>query len=80
MPLITPTLWFDHNLQEAAEFYVSVFPNSHVEGFSGTTDAGPGEPGAILSGSFVLDGTRFIGNNVQMGYTRANVFEAVTPR
>jgi predicted 3-demethylubiquinone-9 3-methyltransferase (glyoxalase superfamily) len=25
MPLITPTLWFDHNLQDAAEFYVSVF-------------------------------------------------------
>jgi predicted 3-demethylubiquinone-9 3-methyltransferase (glyoxalase superfamily) len=26
MPSITPTLWFDNNLEEAAEFYTSVFP------------------------------------------------------
>ncbi len=62
MPSITPTLWFDNNLQDAARFYTSVFPNSHIEGFDGTTEAGPGEPGAV-SGSFVLDGTRFIGIN-----------------
>jgi predicted 3-demethylubiquinone-9 3-methyltransferase (glyoxalase superfamily) len=27
---ITPFLWFDNNGQEAAEFYVSVFPNSRI--------------------------------------------------
>jgi len=63
MPSITPSLWFDHDLQDAAHFYTSVFPNSHIEGFNRTTDAGPGEPGTVLSGSFVLDGTRFIGIN-----------------
>ncbi|QLL06420.1 VOC family protein [Mycobacterium vicinigordonae] len=63
MPAITPSLWFDQNLEEAAEFYVSVFPNSHIESFSRTTEAGPGEPGSVLYGSFVLDGTRFIGLN-----------------
>ena len=63
MPSITPSLWFDHNLEEAAEFYASVFPNSRIEGFNRTTDAGPGLPGTVLSGSFVLDGTRFIGIN-----------------
>jgi predicted 3-demethylubiquinone-9 3-methyltransferase (glyoxalase superfamily) len=62
-PSITPSLWFDHNLEEAATFYTSVFPNSHIESFN-RTDAGPGEPSSILSGSFVLDGTQFIGNNV----------------
>ena len=41
-----------------------MFPNSRIEGFNRTTDAGPGEPGTVLSGSFVLDGTRFIGINV----------------
>jgi predicted 3-demethylubiquinone-9 3-methyltransferase (glyoxalase superfamily) len=63
MPSITPSLWFDHDLEEAATFYTSVFPNSHIEGFNRCTDAGPGEPGSVLSGSFVLDGTRFIGIN-----------------
>lgn len=27
MPRITPNLWFDTKAKEAAEFYVSVFPN-----------------------------------------------------
>lgn len=27
---ITPNLWFDHNAQEAVDFYVSVFPNSKI--------------------------------------------------
>jgi len=61
MPSITPSLWFDHNLEEAATFYTSVFPNSHIEDLNRSTDAGPGDPGSVLSGSFVLDGTRFIG-------------------
>jgi predicted 3-demethylubiquinone-9 3-methyltransferase (glyoxalase superfamily) len=63
MPAITPSLWFDNDLEDAAEFYTSVFPNSRIEGFNRTTEAGPGEPGTVLSGSFVLDGTRFIGIN-----------------
>lgn len=28
---ITPNLWFDGNAKEAAEFYVSVFPNSKIQ-------------------------------------------------
>ena len=63
MPSITPTLWFDNNLEEAATFYASIFPNSSLDGLNRTTDAGPGEPGSVLSGSFVLDGQRFIGIN-----------------
>ena len=30
MPRITPNLWFDQQGQEAAEFYVSVFPSSRI--------------------------------------------------
>ncbi len=63
MPAITPSLWFDSNLEEAAEFYTSVFPNSRIEGFNRYTDAGHGEPGRVVSGTFVLDGVRFIGIN-----------------
>ena len=63
MPSITPSLWFDHNLEEAVAFYTSIFPNSHIENLNRSTDAGPGEPGSVLSGTFVLDGNRFIGIN-----------------
>ncbi|MFY9918557.1 MAG: VOC family protein [Mycobacterium sp.] len=63
MPVITPSLWFDNNLEEAVEFYTSIFPNSSIEEISRYTDAGPGTPGDVVSGTFVLDGTRFIGIN-----------------
>jgi predicted 3-demethylubiquinone-9 3-methyltransferase (glyoxalase superfamily) len=63
MPSITPSLWFDNNLVEAAEFYTSVFPNSKIESIEYYTEAGPGKPGDVLSGTFVLDGARFFAIN-----------------
>ncbi|HEY7052456.1 MAG TPA: VOC family protein [Mycobacterium sp.] len=63
MPSITPCLWFDDNLEEAAEFYTSVFPNSKIESLSRYTEAGPGTPGDVAFGSFILDGARFMGIN-----------------
>jgi predicted 3-demethylubiquinone-9 3-methyltransferase (glyoxalase superfamily) len=63
MPKITPSLWFDDNLEEAAQFYTSIFPNSSIEGVQRYTDAGPGTPGDVVAGTFVLDGHRFIGIN-----------------
>jgi predicted 3-demethylubiquinone-9 3-methyltransferase (glyoxalase superfamily) len=51
-------------LEEAARFYTSVFPNSRIAEFNRATDAGPGEPDSVLSGTFVLDGNRFIGITV----------------
>jgi predicted 3-demethylubiquinone-9 3-methyltransferase (glyoxalase superfamily) len=71
MPSITPSLWFDYDLEEAATFYTSVFPKSHIESFNRSTDAGPGEPGSVLSGSFVLEGARFIGINGGPHFARA---------
>ena len=63
MPTITPSLWFNGDLEEAAQFYTAVFPNSSIEQFNRYTDAGPGTPGELVSGTFVLDGTRFVGIN-----------------
>ena len=34
MPSITPNLWFQTEAKEAAEFYVSVFPNSEITSVS----------------------------------------------
>ena len=71
MPAITPLLWFNNDLEEAAEFYTSIFLSSSIEQMNRYTDAGPGTPGDVVSGTFVLDGTRFIGINVQVGYTNS---------
>jgi predicted 3-demethylubiquinone-9 3-methyltransferase (glyoxalase superfamily) len=77
MPSITPSLWFDNNLEEAAAFYTAVFPNSSIEGFERYTEAGPGTPGEVVSGTFVLDGQRFIGINggPQFSFSEAVSFE-----
>jgi predicted 3-demethylubiquinone-9 3-methyltransferase (glyoxalase superfamily) len=58
MPQITPNLWFDNNGLEAAEFYVSVFPNSKITDVTHYTEAGPGKVGDVLTVDFVLDGQR----------------------
>ena len=44
MPRITPNLWFDTEGEEAAEFYVSVFPNSKITTSPITTTPAPGRP------------------------------------
>jgi predicted 3-demethylubiquinone-9 3-methyltransferase (glyoxalase superfamily) len=77
MPSITPSLWFDNNLEEAAAFYTAVFPNSSIEGFERYTDAGPGTPGEVAWGTFSLDGQRFIGINggPQFSFSEAVSFE-----
>ena len=40
-----------------------MFPNSFIGGFARYTDAGSGTPGEVVSRTFVLDGTTFIGIN-----------------
>lgn len=63
MPTITPSLWFDDDLEEAMQFYTGIFPNSEIETVSRYTDAGPGTPGEVMSARFVLDGRPFTGIN-----------------
>src|SRR5438132_11587476 len=63
MPRITPNLWFDTEGQEAAEFYVSVFPNSKITDVTHYGEAGPREAGMGLTVEFVLDGQEFTAIN-----------------
>jgi predicted 3-demethylubiquinone-9 3-methyltransferase (glyoxalase superfamily) len=63
MPRITPNLWFDTESEEAAAFYVSVFPNSAVKSITYYGDAGPRPAGMVLAVEFLLDGQEFIAIN-----------------
>jgi predicted 3-demethylubiquinone-9 3-methyltransferase (glyoxalase superfamily) len=56
MSRITPFLWFDDQAEPAAEFYVSVFPNSRITDVSRYGEAGPGKAGSVMTISFELDG------------------------
>jgi predicted 3-demethylubiquinone-9 3-methyltransferase (glyoxalase superfamily) len=60
---ISPCLWFDDNLEEAAKFYTGIFPNSSIGHMTRYTDAGPGEPGTAMAGDFTLNGLKFRGIN-----------------
>ena len=63
MPEITPNLWFDTESKDAAEFYVSVFPNSEITNVSYYTETGPRPAGTVMTVDFVLDGQRFTALN-----------------
>src|SRR5919202_107511 len=60
---ITPNLWFDTQAEEAAEFYISVFPNSRIVKVMHYTEAGPRPAGTVMTVEFELDGQRFVGIN-----------------
>src|SRR6185437_12871001 len=69
--LITPFLWFDQNAEEAADFYVSIFPNSRRLGelINNSIDDPKMVPkGKALTVSFELDGLRFTALNGGPGH------------
>jgi predicted 3-demethylubiquinone-9 3-methyltransferase (glyoxalase superfamily) len=63
MPRITPNLWFDLESVEAAEFYVSIFPNSEITTITYYGEDAPRPAGTVLTVSFVLDGQEFTAIN-----------------
>jgi predicted 3-demethylubiquinone-9 3-methyltransferase (glyoxalase superfamily) len=60
---ITPMLWFDHQAEEAAQFYTSIFKNSKIGTISRYGDSGPGPKGSVMVIEFELDGQPFTGLN-----------------
>jgi predicted 3-demethylubiquinone-9 3-methyltransferase (glyoxalase superfamily) len=77
MPKITPFLWFDDQAEEAAAFYVSIFPNSRIVEVQRHGEAGPGPVGSAMTVQFVLDGNEFTalnGGPVHYAFTEAISF------
>ena len=58
MKKITPFLWFNNNVEEAMNFYVSIFKNSKIISVSRQTEDGP-----VLTATFELDGQKFMALN-----------------
>ena len=64
---ITPFLWFDHQAEEAAKFYTSIFSNSSIGkiaryGKEGEKIAGRAS-GSVMTVEFQLDGQDFVALN-----------------
>lgn len=60
---ISPCLWFDGQAEEAANHYVSIFPNSRIDRVMRYGDVGHGQKGTVLTVNFTLDGQEFTGLN-----------------
>jgi predicted 3-demethylubiquinone-9 3-methyltransferase (glyoxalase superfamily) len=63
MQKITPFLWFDHQAEEAANFYTSLFKDSKIVSISRYGEGGPGPQGAVMTVNFQLEGQEFIALN-----------------
>ena len=77
MAKITPNLWFDGNAEEAADFYVSLLPDSRVDNvWRSPADNPSTRAGAVLLVDFTLAGQPFTGINggPQFPFTEAISF------
>jgi predicted 3-demethylubiquinone-9 3-methyltransferase (glyoxalase superfamily) len=55
---VTPFLWFNNNLEEAMNFYTSVFRNAEI-----TSIRRQGENGPVFTATFEINGQKFMGLN-----------------
>jgi len=67
MPTITPCLWFDHNAEEAVNFYTAIFKHSkigRVARYGEDAAKVSGRPaGTVMTIEFELDGKGFVALN-----------------
>lgn len=63
MTTITPCLWFDGNGLEAAEYYVSIIPDSRIASVSRYGPDQPGQEGKVMTVAFELAGQPYTALN-----------------
>jgi predicted 3-demethylubiquinone-9 3-methyltransferase (glyoxalase superfamily) len=74
---ISPCLWFNGEAEEAADLYVSLFPDSHIDHVQKNVADGPaGKAGTVLVVRFTLAGQGFMALNggTRFEYTHAISF------
>lgn len=57
---ITPFLWFNGNVEEAVNFYTSVFKNSKIINTYHLPGDVPGRKGKVFTATIELDGQKFM--------------------
>ncbi|MGA9581019.1 MAG: VOC family protein [Allosphingosinicella sp.] len=61
---ITPCLWFDHDAEQAANFYVSLLPDSRIDKIVRSPADNPSmKEGGVLVVDFTLAGRKYTGLN-----------------
>jgi len=76
MSKIAPCLWFAHEAEEAAKFYVSLFPDSRIDHVQkNLVDTPAGKADQVLVVGFTLAGQRFMALN---GGTRFEFTHAIS--
>ena len=64
MQKITPCLWYDHDGEEAASFYVTLFPDSRIDHVQRSPADNPSmKEGGVLVVEFTLAGQRYMALN-----------------
>jgi len=63
MQTISPMLWYDTQAEEAAKFYVSIFPNSKITETTHYSEMGPRPAGLVMTVAFELNGQKFTALN-----------------
>jgi predicted 3-demethylubiquinone-9 3-methyltransferase (glyoxalase superfamily) len=80
---IQPCLWLGHQAEEAARYYVAIFPDSRITHVAHYSEAGRDmhgmAPGTVLTVSFELDGQPFLAINGMPHYafTQAVSFQVM---
>jgi len=78
MSKISPCLWFDGEAEEAANFYVSLLPDSRIDRIQRNSIDGPGgKAGTVLVAQFTLAGQEYMAINggMRFEYTPAISFK-----
>ncbi len=84
---IVPNLWFDGNAAEAADYYVSVFPDGKIvstEYYPKTAEEGLADfqqqlAGKVLTVEFEIFGTRFVAINAGPEFTFSEAVSFAVP-
>lgn len=63
MQKITPFLWYDNQLEEAMNLYISIFKDSKILTVSRLPADVPGSVGKVMTATFELEGQTFYGFN-----------------
>jgi predicted 3-demethylubiquinone-9 3-methyltransferase (glyoxalase superfamily) len=78
MQKIVPCLWFDGDAEEAAQFYVSLLPDSQIDRVMKSPAETPSDPAGMgLTVEFTLAGAKYVGLNggPQFPFTEAVSFQ-----